>query len=97
MAWAAALGVENAELLSEMQINTNLRQAQRALREIQKEATQLQEDHLQELLEITQDTKNDKVHEKRLQILIRAHKKQYAYKKIQHILKPQQKSGLAHI
>jgi hypothetical protein len=97
MAWAAALGVENVELMSEKQINSNLRQAQRELREIQKEATQLREDHLRELLEITQDTKNDKVHEKRLQILIRAHKKQYAYKKIQHILKPQQKSGLAHI
>jgi hypothetical protein len=97
MAWAAALGVKNVELMSEKQINSNLRQAQWELREIQKEATQLREDHLRELLEITQDTKNDKVHEKRLQILIWAHKKQYAYKKIQHILKPQQKSGLAHI
>jgi hypothetical protein len=29
--------------------------------------------------------------------IVHAHKKQYAYKKIQHILKPQQRTGLAHI
>jgi predicted Zn-ribbon and HTH transcriptional regulator len=64
---------------------------------VQKEATQLRENHLRELLDITHEANDNKEHEKRLKILIRAHKKQYAYQKIQHILKPQQKSGLAHI
>jgi hypothetical protein len=97
LAWARALEIENVELLTIPQINTNLRKAQRTLREVQKEAIQLREEHLRDLLEMTQDTKNDKEHERRLKILIRAHKKQYAYKKIQHILKPQQRTGLAHI
>jgi hypothetical protein len=97
LAWAAALKIENVELLTIPQINSNLRKAQQNLREVQKEAIQLREEHLRDLLEITQDTKNDKAHEERLKILICAHKKQYAYKKIQHILKLQQRTGLAHI
>jgi hypothetical protein len=46
LAWAEALGVENVELLNTTQINLHLRQAQQNLREVQKEATQLREDHL---------------------------------------------------
>jgi hypothetical protein len=50
-----------------------------------------------ELLSITKENGMDKQHEKRLQILIRAHRKQHAYKKIQHILKPNKKGGIASI
>jgi hypothetical protein len=78
-------------------INSKLREAQQQLRAVLKEATELREAHLRELLQITQDANEDREHEKRLKILIRAHKKQYAYRKIQQVLKPKQRSGLTHI
>lgn len=91
------MGINDIGRLTITQINSQLRAAQRKLREVKQEAIQLRENHLRELLEITRDHGEDKQHERRLQILIRAHKKQYAYKKIQAILKPKHRSGLTHI
>jgi hypothetical protein len=96
-AWAAALGHHDATALSTSQLNSKLREAQKQLREVLKAATELRETHLRELIQITQDGGDEKQHEKRLRILLRAHKKQYAYRKIQHILKPKHHSGLSHI
>jgi hypothetical protein len=52
---------------------------------------------LRELLNITQEFGNDRTHEHHLKILIRAHKWQNAYRRIQQILKPQVKSGLSYV
>lgn len=95
--WGESLGISNVNNLSIQFINSKLREAQKNLREIKKEAVKLREDHLRELLQLTQDAANDRNHEKRLRILIRAHEKKYYYRKIQHILKPQQRSGLSHV
>jgi hypothetical protein len=79
--WAEALGIQDISLLTISQINSKLREAQKQLSMVLKEATELRENHLQELIQITQDGGNDKQHEKRLKILLRAHKKQHACKK----------------
>jgi hypothetical protein len=95
--WAGKMGIEDIGSMTITHINSHLRQAQKQLRAVQQEAVQLRENHLRELLEITRENEDDKQHERRLQILIRAHKQQYAYKKIQAILKPKQRAGLSHI
>jgi hypothetical protein len=91
------LGIPNINLLTEPQINSNLRKAQQKLKEIKREAAKWREEHLRELLWQQQERNDDRSHEKRLRILIRAHQKQHSYKKIQFILKPKQRSGLSHI
>jgi hypothetical protein len=83
--------------MSTSDINVKLRAAQNNLREIKRRAAELRENHLMELLSITKENGMDKQHERRLQILIRAHRKQHAYKKIQYILKPNEKGGIASI
>jgi hypothetical protein len=96
-AWAETKGITDIGSLHITQINAQLRAAQKHLREILLETNQLRENHLRELLAITRNHGDDKQHEKRLQILIRAHKKQHSYRKIQAVLKPRQRSGLSHI
>jgi hypothetical protein len=88
--WAEKMGIEDIGSLDIKHINSQLRQAQKQLRAVQTAAVQLRENHLRELLELTREHGDDKQHERRLQILIRAHKKQHSYKKIQAILKPKQ-------
>jgi hypothetical protein len=46
---------------------------------------------------MTQEGNNDKQHENRLQILLRAHKRQHSYRLIQQILKSQEQNGLAYV
>jgi hypothetical protein len=95
--WAETMGINDIAAIQITWINTKLREAQQQLREIKEKATQLREAHLRELLQITQAGEEDKAHEKCLKILIRAHQKQYSYRRIQNILKPQQRGGLSYI
>jgi hypothetical protein len=74
-----------------------LRAAQLQLREIKQKAASLREDHLRELINITQESDDDRTHERRLQILLRAHKRQNVYQRIQQILKPQVKGSLSYV
>jgi hypothetical protein len=74
-----------------------LQSAQTHLREIKKKAAELRETHLRELIHITQEAGDDKAHERRLQILLRANKQQNSYRRIQQILKPQNKGGLSYV
>jgi hypothetical protein len=46
---------------------------------------------------MTQESNEDKQHENRLHILLRAHKRQHSYKRIQQILKSQERNGLAYV
>jgi hypothetical protein len=94
--WAKSRGINDIEGIPISTINSNLRAAQKELREIKENSAKLREEHLRELLSISQES-DDRQHEKRLQILIRAHQKQYAYKKLQYILKPTQRGGLSYI
>jgi hypothetical protein len=80
--WAQeSFGIEDIIAIPLTEINSRLRKAQKELRDIKRKAAELRENHLKELLETAQDAGDEKHQEKRLQILIRAHKKKYAYKK----------------
>jgi hypothetical protein len=95
--WARTLGIDDIAALSVSSINTKLREAQNTLREIKRKAAELREMHLMELLAISQSSQEDKKHEKRLKILIRAHRQKHTYKKLQFILKPSERGGLSSI
>jgi hypothetical protein len=95
--WARTLGIDDIAALSVSYINTKLREAQNNLREIKRKAAELREMHLMELFAISQSSQEDKKHEKRLKILIRAHRQKHTYKKLQYILKPSERGGLSSI
>jgi hypothetical protein len=96
--WARSFEIADIAALSTQEINSNLRKAQRKLQEIKsKKAAELRENHLAELLAISQRDRDDKQHAKRLQILIRAHRRQFTYKKLQFILKPSARGGLSSV
>jgi hypothetical protein len=95
--WARSFEVEDIAALSTSEINSNLRKAQRKLQEIKSKAAELRENYLAELLAISQEDRDDKQHAKRLQILIRAHRRQFAYKKLQFILKQNIRGGLSSV
>jgi hypothetical protein len=96
--WAQdSYGIEDIRAIPISEINSRLREAQKELRDIKRKAAELRESHLKDLLTTAQDTGNKKQQEKRLRILIRAHKKQYAYKKLQFILKPNNRGGLSSV
>jgi hypothetical protein len=78
-------------------INSRLRGAQKQLHDIKSKSAEIREEHLRELLAISQTSNDDKQQENRLRILIRAHQKQFAYKRLQYVLKPTQRGGLSHI
>jgi hypothetical protein len=95
--WANSRGINDIEGISISTINSQLRLAQKELREIKENSTKLRELHLRELLAISQESDEDRQQEKCMRILIRAHQKQYAYKKLQYILKPTHRGGLSYI
>jgi hypothetical protein len=95
--WARTQGIDDIAALSVSFINTKLREAQSTLREIKRKAAELRELHLMELLAISQSSQEDNQHEKRLKILIRAHRQKHTYKKLQFILKPSERGGLSSI
>jgi hypothetical protein len=97
LAWAQNRQILDFSSISIEKIIQELRVAQSALREIKKKAELLREMHLLELLNITREASDDRQHEQRLQILLRAHKRQTSYRRIQQILKPQAKGGLSYI
>jgi hypothetical protein len=96
-AWARSQHIEDFSSIDMAMIIRELRAAQTTLREIKKKANQLRENHLWELLNLTRDANDDRQHERRLQILIRAHNRQTSYRKIQQILKQQVKGGLSYV
>jgi hypothetical protein len=97
LAWAQNRQILDFSSISIEKIIQELRVAQSALREIKKKARLLREMHLLELLNFTREASDDRQHEQRLQIILRAHKRQMSYRRIQQILKPQAKGGLSYI
>jgi hypothetical protein len=95
--WAATLGIQDVANLMTLEANTRLQKAQKKLREIKSKAAEYPENHLLELLSIASEKRKDKKHEKRIKILLRAHRRQNAYRKLQFILKPAEKGGLSSI
>jgi hypothetical protein len=96
LTWAESKGIEDFKGLDIGTVKQKLRQAQKMLREVNKQAVQLRETHLQELLteaEIQDETQR----KKRIKILLRAHQQQQAFKRLQNMLKPKSTGGLSYI
>lgn len=55
-AWAETFGIQDIGVLTESQINSNLRKAQGKLKEVKREAAKWREEHLRELLYQQQET-----------------------------------------
>jgi hypothetical protein len=95
--WAKNLGIHDVTTITTSEANIRLREAQKKLREIKSKAAEYRENHLLDLLSIAREEREDKKHEKRITILLRAHRRQHAYRKLQFILKPTEKGGLSSI
>jgi hypothetical protein len=91
------LDILNIQAIPENKIKTELRLAQKNLRDVKKAAKELREQHLRDLISETMETGDDKVHERRLQILLRAHTKQRSYRRIQQVLNPSSRGGLSYV
>jgi hypothetical protein len=63
LAWASSRNIEDFAKIDTQTIICKLWKAQKGLREIKKRADQLREDHLRELLKITQDSYDDRQHD----------------------------------
>jgi hypothetical protein len=95
--WAENLGILDIAKITITMIKQNLRQAQASLQEIKRQAVALREEHLRQLIDIQVESGNDKEHERRLQILLRSHKQQDHYRKIQQVLQNKEKTGLSYV
>jgi hypothetical protein len=62
--WARARNIDDFQSMTTQTIIQELRSAQNQLREIHKKAVALREAHLRELLNITQDSGDDKEHKR---------------------------------
>jgi hypothetical protein len=96
-AWASSLNIGDIQVLPERKIKAELRLAQKQLREIKAKAKEHREQHLRDLITEASVTGDDKTHEKRLQILLRAHTRQRSFKRIQQILRPTARGGISYV
>jgi hypothetical protein len=70
ISWAISRGIEDIHDIDDKTLIKNLRESQKHLRQIKQNASKLREEHLRSLLNLTQEGKEDKQHEQRLQILL---------------------------
>jgi hypothetical protein len=95
--WALARNILDFGSIGIQEIQKQLRRAQKELREVKQKAALLRENHLRDLLDVQVESGDDKEHEKQLRILLRAHKMQHQYKRMQQVLKPNIKGGLSYV
>jgi hypothetical protein len=95
--WATSLNVGDVHELSESTIKAELRLAQKQLRSIKDKAKEHREQHLRDLIAQASVLGDDKTHEKRLQILLRAHTRQRSFKRIQQVLRPTVRGGISYV
>jgi hypothetical protein len=95
--WAKSLGIDDFKAVDISTIKKKLREAQRELKEIEKQANNLRDEHLRELIMKAEDNEADPAFQKRLKEIKRAHERRTQYKKIRSILKPNQTGGLSYI
>jgi hypothetical protein len=95
--WAVSLGIADFKSIDVSTIKKKLREAQRELRDIEKKANELREEHLRELIERAEENETDANFQKRLKEIKRAHERRVQYKKIRSILKPNTTGGLSYI
>jgi hypothetical protein len=95
--WAEAIGIDDFKALDIHTIKRRLRESQRELREIEKQADNLREEHLRELISRAEENETDQSFQKRLKEIKRAHARQSQFQKIRSVLKPNASGGLSYI
>jgi hypothetical protein len=95
--WALSLNIGDIQAIPEETIKAELRLAQKQLRGVKEKAKEYCEQHLRDLIVEASVNDDDKMHERRLQILLRAHTQQRAFKRIQQILRPTTRGGLSYV
>jgi hypothetical protein len=77
--WATVLDIPDITTIDIQTIKKELQIAQKSLREIEKNADQLRSEHLRSMLTEAETNGDEKTIERRLKILIRAHKQKQHY------------------
>jgi hypothetical protein len=95
--WAESLGIMDFKAMDIQAIKKKLRESQRDLREIEKKADELRDDHLKELISRAEENEADPSFQKRLKEIKRAHERRHQFQKIRSILKPSTTGGLSYI
>jgi hypothetical protein len=95
--WAASLGITDFKQLDINTVKKQMRQAQKELREIEKKAATLREEHLRDLLTEAELNGEEKLVQRRLQIILRAHEQRKQFSRLKTIFKPRDSGGLSYI
>jgi hypothetical protein len=95
--WSKSMGIENFSAIDLSLVKKNLRAAQLELREVEKAASELREQHLRDLLTEAELMGTDESIQRRLKILIRAHERKTHFHRLKNILKPNSMGGLSYI
>jgi hypothetical protein len=97
IAWSEALGITDFKAIDLTTIKRKLRESQRELREIEKPADNLRDEHLRALITLAEDNESDRSFQKRLKEIKRAHERRSQFQKIRSIMKPSSAGGLSYI
>jgi hypothetical protein len=73
--WALSMGIEDFALLDMTTIKQNFRSAQKELRDVEKKAAELRDQHLQSMLTEAELSGDEQKIQKRIKVLIRAHER----------------------
>jgi hypothetical protein len=95
--WSKSMGIEDFNSIATSTVKSYLRAAQSELREVEKAASELREQHLRDMLTEAELTGDEEAIQRRLKILIRAHKRKSHFTRLKHILKPNSMGGLSYI
>jgi hypothetical protein len=95
--WAASLGITDFKQLDINTVKKQMRQAQKELRKIKKKAATLREEHLRDLLTEAELNGEEKLVQRRLQIILRAHEQRKQFSRLKTIFKPRDSGGLSYI
>lgn len=95
--WATEFGIFDFYTIDIPTTKQKFREAQKELKEIEKKADKLREEHLRSLLTNTELSGDEKKVERQLIILIWAHKRKQHFSRLKQILKPKDAGGLSYI
>jgi hypothetical protein len=95
--WAESVGIEDFKSISLKTVKAQLHMAQRELWEIEKQADDLRQQHLKELLTKAELDGGEQKVQKRIKILIRAQQQKQHFQRLKKIFKPQVAGGLSYI
>jgi hypothetical protein len=95
--WAEDLGISNIINVDVQTIKKELRAAQKLLNEIEQQADALRTEHLRSQLTQAELEGDQKLQERRLHILIRAHGQKQHFKRLKQIFNQNKSVGLSYI